>query len=325
MKNHEFQELVDQNLSGLVWDEQKRFKVLQAVSEEENPMKKKVSMTFILVAAIICLSVTALAAGLIFANRVSAQQRAEKAVYDKYGVTDSMLSAFFTCYVEEEDKDHAEVEFAGWYYVLGSYKVNIDGGETTVTWSHDGEDTSGMFEAHAWGAEQMTEMIEMVKRDHGSTSFHKQAEDIAAKLNAPEFSTNPRYPEGESRKQEGKEEAMAAAKAAGRSEADLITLAKDAIAERYRMTPEQREMLQDPYEEDPEDTEIEDGWIIYSMEDGKPTFQVRIRLLQDPSGSGDLNEPMSYVEKDGYYWVEINAETGVIENIEWESDLAGNG
>jgi membrane-associated protease RseP (regulator of RpoE activity) len=77
--------------------------------------------------------------------------------------------------------------------------------------------------------------------------------------------------------------------------------------------------------EDPEDTEIEDGWIIYSMEDGKPTFQVRIRLLQDPSGSGDLNEPMSYVEKDGYYWVEINAETGVIENIEWESDLAGNG
>ena len=92
-----------------------------------------------------------------------------------------------------------------------------------------------MFEADAWGPEQMTEMIEMVKRDHGSLSFHKQAEDIAAKLNAPEFSTNPRHPEGESRKQEGKEEAMAAAKAAGRSEADLITLAKDAIAERYRM------------------------------------------------------------------------------------------
>ena len=96
MKNNEFQELVDQNLSGLVWDEQKRFRVLQAVSEEEKPMKKKVSMTFVLVAAIICLSVTALAAGLIFSNRVSAQQRAEKAVYDKYGVTDSMLSAFFS-------------------------------------------------------------------------------------------------------------------------------------------------------------------------------------------------------------------------------------
>ena len=78
---------------------------------------------------------------------------------------------------------------------------------------------------------------------------------------------------------------MAAAKAAGRSEADLITLAKDAIAERYRMTPEQREMLQDPYEEGLEDTEIEDGWIIYSMEDGKPTFQVRMISLDLQSSS----------------------------------------
>ena len=324
MKNHEFQELVDQNLSGLVWDERKRREVLCAVSEEEKPVKK-LSTTFILIAAIVCISVTALAAGLIFSNRVSAQQLAEKAVYDKYGVTDSMLSAFFTSYVDEEDKDHAEVEFAGWYYVLGNYKVKIDGGKTTVTWSHDGEDTSGMFEANAWGPEQMTEMIEMVKRDHGSTSFHKQAEAIAAKLNAPEFSTNPRYPEGEAWEQKGKEEAMAAAKAAGRSEADLITLAKDAIAERYQMTPEQRKMLKDPYEDDPEDTEVEDSWVIYSMEDGKPIFQVRIRLQQDPSGSGDLNEPMSYVEKDGYYWVSVNAETGVIEDFYYESDLAGNG
>ena len=137
MKNHEFQELVDQNLSGLVWDERKRREVLCAVSEEEKPVKK-LSTTFILIAAIVCISVTALAAGLIFSNRVSAQQLAEKAVYDKYGVTDSMLSAFFTSYVDEEDKDHAEVEFAGWYYVLGNYKVKIDGGKTTVTWSHDG-------------------------------------------------------------------------------------------------------------------------------------------------------------------------------------------
>ena len=65
MKNNEFKELVDQNLSGLVWDERKRQKVLHALSEEEKPVKK-VSTTFILIAAIVCLSVTALAAGLIF-------------------------------------------------------------------------------------------------------------------------------------------------------------------------------------------------------------------------------------------------------------------
>ena len=68
MKNHDFQELVDQNLSGLVWDERKRRTVLYAISEEEKPVKK-ISTTFILVAAILCISVTALAAGLIFSQK----------------------------------------------------------------------------------------------------------------------------------------------------------------------------------------------------------------------------------------------------------------
>ena len=71
MKNHEFQELVDQNLSGLVWDERKCQKVLHAISEEEKTVKK-ISTTFILVAAILCISVTALAAGLIFSPRYDA-------------------------------------------------------------------------------------------------------------------------------------------------------------------------------------------------------------------------------------------------------------
>ena len=64
MKKFDFQELVDQNLSGLVWDEGKRRTVLQAVRKEERPVKK-LSTTFILIAAIVCLSVTALAAGLV--------------------------------------------------------------------------------------------------------------------------------------------------------------------------------------------------------------------------------------------------------------------
>ena len=40
MKKHEFRELVDQNLSGLVWDEEKRQTVLYAVQKEEKPVKK---------------------------------------------------------------------------------------------------------------------------------------------------------------------------------------------------------------------------------------------------------------------------------------------
>ena len=93
MKNNDFQELVDQNLSGLVWDERKRRIVLHAVSEEEKPVKK-ISTTFILIAAIICISVTALAAGLVFSGRFDAVKVAEKTINDSYGITNDMLGTF---------------------------------------------------------------------------------------------------------------------------------------------------------------------------------------------------------------------------------------
>ena len=94
MKNHEFQELVDQNLSGLVWDERKCQKVLHAISEEEKPVKK-ISTTFILVAAILCISVTALAAGLIFSPRYDAVRIANQTMEEKYGITADLLSLFY--------------------------------------------------------------------------------------------------------------------------------------------------------------------------------------------------------------------------------------
>lgn len=50
---------------------------------------KKLSTTFILIAAIVCLSVTALAAGLVFSSRMDAAKLAEKAMADTYGVTDT--------------------------------------------------------------------------------------------------------------------------------------------------------------------------------------------------------------------------------------------
>ena len=81
MKNNEFKELVDRDLSGLVWDERKRRQVLYALNEEGKPVRK-ISTTFILVAAIACLSVTALAAGLIFAKRRRADgERRRRHIY----------------------------------------------------------------------------------------------------------------------------------------------------------------------------------------------------------------------------------------------------
>ena len=321
MKKNEFQELVDQNLSGLVWDEQKRFQVLQAVSEEEKPMKKKVSMTFILVAAIICLSVTALAAGLIFANRISVKQTAEKAVYDKYGVTDTMLASFFSSEVEEKTDGEATVVFSGTYAVLGDYTVDIKGGKADASWSFEGKDTSGMFDAEAWGLEQLQEMLRVTTTDHEVSAFFHKAQEMSRKIQAENGQEN--ASQGETRP-EGKAEAKAAAEKAGRSEADLILLAKDAVAEACQMTAEQRAKLQDPYELGdltPED--IEDWLITYYMKDGKPMFEVRLGLQQQETAGDEEFPPFS--EKDGNYFVTINAETGVIENIEYETELNGNG
>ena len=102
MKNHEFQELVDQNLSGLVWDERKRQKVHHAISEEEKPVKK-ISTTFILVAAIVCLSATALAAGLLFSPKYDAVRVANQAMEENYGITSDLLSLFYREAKENED------------------------------------------------------------------------------------------------------------------------------------------------------------------------------------------------------------------------------
>ena len=112
MKKHEFRELVDQNLSGLVWDEEKRQTVLYAVQKEEKPVKK-FTATFVLIAAVICLSVTALAAGLVFSSQVDAFKLAEKAVTDTYGITGAMRSTFFGRTAEETADGGVTVVYSG--------------------------------------------------------------------------------------------------------------------------------------------------------------------------------------------------------------------
>ena len=319
MKNNEFKELVDQNLSGLVWDERKRQKVLHALSKEEKPVKK-VSTTFILIAAIVCLSVTALAAGLIFANRINFKQTAEKAVNDTYSVTGTMLNTFFICTVDEQSDKDATVTYAGMegmYYVLGEYTVTIRNGKAEAVWNRDGEDTSGLFEADAWGAEQLQEMIQISARDHTVESFYKQANNIAKKHNADHGPDVPRW-NGYGKAKEAK----AVAETAGRTEADLILLAKEAVANAYQLTAEQQEKLEDPYEVFEDDT-LAEGWITYYMKGEKALVNIMIQLQQEYAGEDDEYDP--FTEKDGRYFVDIDIETGIIEDIEYSTELGGNG
>lgn len=321
MKNHEFQELVDQNLSGLVWDERRRQKVLHAISEEEKPVKK-LTTTFILVTAVLLITVTALASGLVFSKRVDASKAAEQALANRYGITDNMLNTFFGRTIKEQADGSTAIVYSGnhgLHFVLGDYTVVLKDGNATVSWSHDGENTSGLFDAEAWGREQLEEMILLVKRDHEVTAFAEKAREIAEKHGA--VSQN-RLPDGEVDVKTGEAEALAAAKASKYTEKDLLALARDAVITAYDFTPEQAEMLKlvTELEEMTSDT---DGYMYYHMQDGKPILTIMLSMRQKTSADPNLHAPFS--EKDGVYWVDINVETGVIENVLYDTQLGGNG
>ena len=320
MKKLEFRELVDQNLSGLVWDEAKRRTVLQAVRKEEKPVKK-LSATFILIAAIVCLSVTALAAGLVFSSRVDASRLAEKAVADTYGVTEPMLSTFFNRTVSETADGGTTVVYAGIDFlrdVLGEYTVSVKDGAAAAVWSHDGESTSGLFDAEAWGKEQLEEMLRTAAERHDLSAFSEKAKAIAAKHEA----ASDELPEGSAWEKTGEAEALAAAKASSYSEEDLLALAHDAVVSAYQFTDDQAKMLKFVFElEDMADDTAD--YLYYHLKDGKPVLTVMLSLQQQVSDDPSAFAP--FTQRDGVYWVDVNVETGVIEDLLYDSQLGGNG
>ena len=319
MKKFDFQELVDQNLSGLVWDEAKRRAVLQAVRKEERPVKK-LSTTFILIAAIVCLSVTALAAGLVFSSRVDAAKLAEKAMADTYGVTDAMLSTFFSRTVSETADGGTTVVYAGIDFlrdVLGEYTVSVKDGAAAV-WSHDGESTSGLFDAEAWGKEQLEEMLRTAAERHDLSAFSEKAKAIAAKHKA----ASSELPKGSAWEKTGEAEALAAAKASSYSEEDLLALAHDAVVSAYQLTDDQAKMLKFVFElEDMADDTAD--YLYYHLKDGKPVLTIMLSLQQQTSDDPSAFAP--FTQRDGVYWVDVNVETGVIEDLLYDSQLGGNG
>ena len=63
------------------------------------------------------------------------------------------------------------------------------------------------------------------------------------------------------------------------------------------------------------------------MVGGKPCFQVEYLLGQPevPEQEGAAVTPLPREEKDGYYVVYVNVETGEIEEYEYNSGLGGKG
>ena len=325
MKNHEFRELVDQNLSGLVWDERKRQKVLHAISEEEKPVKK-ISTTFILVAAILCISVTALAAGLIFSPRYDAVRIANQTMEEKYGITADLLSLFYR-EVKENGDGTSTVTFSIPDTAsfptdrIGEYSVTVSGNKGTASWSKDGMNTSGGLSAEAYGTEQ----LQLLSYDYAGTMGKLRDMGIMPSPTENGVKSNPRLTSGDiewtKEDQAEADRALAEAKAEdderlakiakAESEGSLTmekasAMGKDAVIQEYRLTEEQTNKLN--YE--PDSTYI-------SYQNDQPLAHMLFWLWQK---DGD-----TFTEKDGQYWVTINLKTEVIEDIIYDAGLAGNG
>ena len=203
--------------------------------------------------------------------------------------------------------------------VLGDYTVSVRNGRAAAAWSHEGEDTSGLFDAKAWGKEQLEEMFRAAAKNRDISAFVEKAESLAQKQETPSAGT---VGAGKGDRKAGEAEARAAAKNSSYTEEALLALAKDAVVSAYHLTPEQSKMLKLVFElEDMADDT--DDFMYYHMQDGRPVLTIMISLQQQTSGDPRVFPP--FTEGDGVYWVSVNVETGVIEDILYDSQLGGNG
>ena len=114
--------------------------------------------------------------------------------------------------------------------------------------------------------------------------------------------------------EEYEQQARAAAKL---TEEEMIEIARQAVISVYGLTDEQMAMMGTDEEIREEST--------YWMLDGKPVYSVWFWLLQDTTEYDDPSVFPEFTEKDGIYTVDVNVETGVIEEIYYESGMGGNG
>lgn len=291
-------------LSLIRWTQQNQEAVLMHVQEGEQTMKKnKHSVAMILVAALLLVTVGAVAATLLFTPRYDAGKLADEALLDRYGITQKMMTVLHREITENEDGsatvvyEALEPDVRQGKNPIGCYTVAVDDGKATVSWSLDGQSTTGGLAAEAWGPEQLTLYVE----DYTNTRHFMKENDLLAE--SFEYAALP-YDEWLAAEEAQKAEVLAAATL---SLEDARATAKSALVESHRMTEAQADLLVI--------YEGEDDQTTYEMLNGRPVVKLFFHLSQ-----GD-----EWTDKDGIYVVTVNVETGAVEEIFYDSGLAGNG
>ena len=325
MKNKEMlKAAMDRRLSFLDDTPSCRPALMQRIVQEEEPvMKKKWSVGLVCALLILSLSVMAVAAGLILSPRVSATRMADQALEKTYGITDQ-LQTFFGREEKELPDGALEVTYTGAGTLaapLGTYTAVVRNGQAEVTWSYDGKDTAGGYEAEAWGLEQLKQMRTDSRKNPGQEAYLNRAEELyekygfaakeAALAEAAEASAESPE-EFAARRESEKSGAMNVRKL---SEEEMIGIAREFIIETYGLTDEQVSLLELYTNSSPAEG---NRW--YESVNGKPCFEVEYLLDENPMAVEETGYKMN-----AYFKVFINVETGAVEQYEYNSGVGGQG
>lgn len=288
-------------------------RVRNTLSSLEDAPKRRVGMRgFAALTASLMLMVAAVAAvatGMLFSDDYDAVRLANRALVETYGITDEMQT-YFTQQITEENgvTTVSYISLEGMRHVLGVYTVVIEGGNVTAAWSGDGISTEGGLDAYAWGAEQIEMLLEIAKEDSGYARGYKKAQEIRAEMekNGIAISVTNADDTTVIKKSPGwiDEENMTF----DISEEQAVEIAKQAFAEEYNLTDAQIDMME---------YQPRYAGYTYALKDGKVICEVWFWLHQV--------DGVYHTDGDGLYMAEINAQIGVVENMRYNSALAGNG
>ena len=327
MKNKEtLQAAMDRRLSFLDELPSCRPALMQRIAQEEAPvMKRKISVGLVFALVLVSLSVIALATGLILSPRVSAARAADLALAEKYGITDE-LQSFFGREEEELPDGTVKVTYFGagsLEATLGTYTVLVKDGKADISWSLEGKNTAGGYEAEAWGAEQLKQMAEDSHDEKLKAAFMDKSFEVYKQLHPDDEEVPVEAPDPETfeeyhaRREGEKSSALDATKL---SEEDMIALGREFILSTYSLTDSEVERLElytNSYE-----TDDANHW--YETVNGKPCFLVEYLMDEEDVTAEMLNDP-NYYRMNAYFKVFVNVETGVIEQYEFSNGLGGIG
>lgn len=318
MNKQDWPRRLDAELSFITWTQENKLQVMRGISQKGGiVVKRKLSLALTLALVLLALTATAYAAGLIFSPRVDTLTLADQALKEKYGIDQAMLS-YFTRDMKESG-GATVVTYKGFdimEYPLGVYTVTVKNGKTEVQWSHDGKDTSGGLDGDVWGLEQLKEIVEISKTQHEAKAYFNKAMEVNQRngisLEATELGRPTETEEEYRARREKEEDEIRARKKL--TEEEMKELASQAVMLTYHLTEEQAKKF-DRYDEG--------NW--YHFVHGSPCYDVFFGLCQRPGPEDDPDAWPEWTEGDGQYWVSVNVETGVIEDIIYDSGLNGNG